>query len=311
LQPIWKFFKERKIRILTDTQLQFTVDYSKLKIFDEYNSKEIKYPLVLSVPHKGTVFPEEFLAHSRCSIDELRSNEDSFADELVKAASDEGIPMIAMNIARSFVDINRDKIELDPTMFYNHPQAHETNLGGRRCRVGLGVIHRITAKNHNIYDGLLDYNEILKRFEQVYDPYHKRLQQLIDKVIKKFGFCMVLDCHSMPSEICSLMQDTTKIDFCLGTLFEQSCPAQMHDVFKQSLENSGYNVADNCPYSGAYITFNYCQPRKGIYTMQMEVNRGLYMDEHVYKKNDGFSKLSNDICKAISALGNFLLDLKK
>lgn len=297
--------------ILADKKLDFKVDYSKLNIFDEYNSKDIKFPMVLSVPHKGMLFPEEFLANSRCGIDELRSNEDSFVDELVKKASDAGIPMVAMNIARSFVDVNRDKIELDPTMFYNHPHANESNIGGRRCRVGLGVIHRITAKNHSIYDDLLDYNEVTERFARVYDPYHKKLQQLIDKVIKKFGFCLVLDCHSMPSEICSLMQDTAKIDFCLGTLFEQSCPAEMHDIFKQQLEEDGYNVADNCPYSGAYITFNYCQPRKGIYTMQMEINRGLYMNERVYKKNNAFSMLSDNICKAILRLGNFLLDFKK
>lgn len=297
--------------ILADKKLDFKVDYSNLNIFDEYNSKDIKFPMVLSVPHKGMLFPEEFLANSRCGIDELRSNEDSFVDELVKKASDAGIPMVAMNIARSFVDVNRDKIELDPTMFYNHPHANESNIGGRRCRVGLGVIHRITAKNHSIYDGLLDYNEVTERFARVYDPYHKKLQQLIDKVIKKFGFCLVLDCHSMPSEICSLMQDTAKIDFCLGTLFEQSCPAEMHDIFKQQLEEDGYNVADNCPYSGAYITFNYCQPRKGIYTMQMEINRGLYMNERVYKKNNAFSILSDNICKAILRLGNFLLDFKK
>lgn len=287
--------------ILADKKLDFKVDYSKLNIFDEYNSKDIKFPMVLSVPHKGMLFPKEFLANSRCGIDELRSNEDSFVDELVKKASDAGIPMVAMNIARSFVDVNRDKIELDPTMFYNHPHANESNIGGRRCRVGLGVIHRITAKNHSIYDGLLDYNEVTERFARVYDPYHKKLQQLIDKVIKKFGFCLVLDCHSMPSEICSLMQDTAKIDFCLGTLFEQSCPAEMHDIFKQQLEEDGYNVADNCPYSGAYITFNYCQPRKGIYTMQMEINRGLYMNERVYKKITHFQYSATTFAKPFCA----------
>lgn len=303
-------FIQEKGNILPDKIIDFSVDYSKLKIFDEFNTKDIKFPMVLSVPHKGSVFPEEFLAHTKYSPEELRCNEDSFVDELVVPASNAGIPMVAMNISRVFVDVNRDKIELDPTMFYNHPQA-DTNAGGRRCRVGLGVIHRITAKNHNIYDGLLNYDEVQERFKNVYDVYHKKLQQLIDKVIKKFGFCMVLDCHSMPSEICSLMQDTNKIDFCLGTLFEQSCPPDMHAIFKDSLSKSGYNVADNCPYSGAFITFNYCQPRKGIYTMQMEINRGLYMNERVYKKNDAFSKLSEDISQAILGLGNFLLDFKK
>ena len=294
---------------MSEKQLDFKIDYKKIKIFDEFNTDNIQYPLVLSVPHKGQYFPEEFLKATSMSISELRKNEDAFVDELVLEASNKGIPMIAMNIARSFIDVNRDKIELDATMFYNHP-SQEPNMG-RRCRLGLGVIHRITVKNHQIYDGLLDYNEVQERFVNVYDVYHKRLQQLIDKCMQKFGFCFVLDCHSMPSEICTLLQDTQKIDFCLGTLFDQSCPSEMHDFFKQGLEQKKYYVSDNCPYSGAYITFNYCQPRRKIYTMQVEINRGLYMDEHCYKKNDVFSKTCGDVSQNIIDFANFLLDFKK
>jgi len=294
---------------MSEKHLDFKVNYKKIKIFDEFNSDNIKYPLVLSVPHKGQYFPEEFLAISSKSPMELRKNEDAFVDELVLTASNQGIPMIAMNIARAFIDVNRDKIEIDPTMFYNHPNPESAM--GRRCRLGLGVIHRITTKNNQIYDGLLNYYEVEERFANVYDVYHKRLQQLIDKCMQKFGFCFVLDCHSMPSEICTLLQDTQKIDFCLGTLFEQSCPSEMHDFFKQGLEQKKYYVSDNCPYSGAYITFNYCQPRRKIYTMQVEINRGLYMDERSYIKNDCFSNICADVSQNIIDFANFLLDFKK
>ena len=294
---------------MSENHLNFTVNYDKLKIFDEVGTDDIRYPLVLSVPHKGQIFPEEFLQTTIVGQAELRRNEDAFVDELVSAAARQGIPMIAMNIARAFVDVNRDKIEIDPTMFYNYP--HPELSMGRRCRVGLGVIHRVTAQNHPIYKGLLDYNEVLARFEKVYDVYHKRLQQLIDKTLKKFGMCFILDCHSMPSEICSLLQNTEKIDFCLGTLFEQSCPEEMHTFFKSGLEEKNYYISDNCPYSGAYITFNYCQPRRKIYTMQMEVNRSLYMDEQCYKKNHCFSTICSDISQNIIGFANFLLDLKK
>ena len=293
---------------MSDCHLDFKIDYRKIKIFDEANTDNIKYPLVLSVPHKGQFFPEEFLKATNLSQTELRRNEDAFVDELVMEASNQGIPMIAMNIARAFIDVNRDKIEIDPTMFYNYPNQEPSV--GRRCRLGLGVIHRITAKNHNIYKGLLDYNEVLERFENIYDVYHKRLQQLIDKCLQKFGFCFVLDCHSMPSEICNLLQDTQKIDFCLGTLFDQSCPDEMHAFFKKGLEAKNYYVSDNCPYSGAYITFNYCQPRRKIYTMQMEVNRGLYMNERLFKKNNQFSNTCKNISDNISDFAKFLLDFK-
>ena len=293
---------------MPENHLNFKIDYGKIKIFDEYNTENINFPLVLSVPHKGQFFPEEFLHATAVSQTELRKNEDAFVDELVMTASQQGIPMIAMNIARSFIDINRDKMEIDPTMFYNYPQQEMTM--GRRCRLGLGVIHRITAKNHPIYKGLLNYQEVQERFKNVYDVYHKRLQQLIDKTLKKFGMCFVLDCHSMPSEICSLLQETQRIDFCLGTLFDQSCPKEMQQFFKKGLEKKDYYISENSPYSGAYITFNYCQPRRKIYTMQMEVNRGLYMDEHSFKKNSGFSIACDDVSENIIEFANFLLDFK-
>ena len=294
---------------MSQNHIDFRVDYKKIKVFDEANTDNIAYPLVLSVPHKGQIFPEEFMQATSMSRNELRKNEDAFVDELVMEASNQGIPMIAMNVARSFIDVNRDKMEIDPTMFYNYPNPEPSM--GRRCRLGLGVIHRITAKNHPIYNGLLDYEEAKERFDKVYDAYHKRLQQLIDKCLQKFGRCFVLDCHSMPSEICSLLQDTQKIDFCLGTLFDQSCPEEMHGFFKKGLEEKDYYVSDNCPYSGAYITFNYCQPRRKIYTMQMEVNRGLYMSERTYKKKACFSDVCSNISQNIISFANFLLDFEK
>lgn len=294
---------------MTDNHLDLQIDYQKIKIFDERNTDIIKYPVVLSVPHKGQVFPEEFWQATTVSYNELRKNEDAFVDELVIKASDAGIPMIAMNVARAFIDVNRDKMEIDPTMFYNYP--HPELSMGRRCRLGLGVIHRITARNHPIYNGLLNYDEVQSRFTNVYDVYHKRLQQLIDKCLKKFGMCFVLDCHSMPSEICTLLQETQRIDFCLGTLFDQSCPPEIKEFFKNGLQQKNYYISDNSPYSGAYITFNYCQPRRKIYTMQVEINRGLYMDEHSYKKNDCFSNVCEDLSQNIIDFSHFLLDLKK
>ena len=290
--------------------IDFKVNYKKLKIFEEYNTDEILYPLVLTSPHSGQVFPEEFLQAVKMPLKALRSNEDSFVDELVRPASDKGIPLLAMNISRAFIDANRDKIEIDPNMYYDYPQQAEVQ-GGIRCRVGLGAVHRINANRENIYDGLLSFAEVQKRIECVYDAYHKRLQQLIDKTLKKFGICFVLDCHSMPSKICSIMQEDKAIDFCIGTLFDQSCPTAMSDFMQHSLENKGYKVVMNCPYSGAFITFNYCQPRKNIHTMQLEMNRSLYMAENSQKKNNNFQSLSNDLADSIVSFAKFLLDFKK
>ena len=93
---------------MAEKHIDFKVNYRKLRIFEECNTSEIKFPMVLSAPHCGQFFPEEFLNAVKMDINELRSNEDSFVDELVRPASDAGIPMISMNINRAFVDVNRD-----------------------------------------------------------------------------------------------------------------------------------------------------------------------------------------------------------
>ena len=151
----------------------------------------------------------------------------------------------------------------------------------------------------------------MERNEHVYEPYHKRLKQLVDKCVRKFGFCLLIDCHSMPSMICNIMDDEKALDFCLCTLFDESCPTQMSEFLSRFLEQFNYRVEFNRPYAAAYITFNYCQPRKNIYTLQLEINRGLYMDEKKLAKNTVFQQVSSNICQSIIELGNFLLDFKK
>jgi len=106
------------------------------------------------------------------------------------------------------------------------------------------------------------------------------------------------------------MQDNRQIEFCLGTLFEQSCSSEIIEFMSHHLEQK-YNISLDCPYSGAFISFNYCQPRKKISTLQIEINRSLYEDEAVYKKNANFQYVSSDICDSVIALANFLLDFKK
>ena len=288
--------------------IDFTVDYSKLNLMDEFNTDELNFPLILSVPHSGTVFPEEFLSHVKPDMMTLRRNEDIFVKDLLETSiKQEKIPAICLNIARAFIDVNRAKLELDPGMFYDYPKD-DLGLNQQRSRYGLGIIHKITADSQPIYDGLISYKEADQRIKKVYDPYHNRLKQLTAKTIEKFGFCLVLDCHSMPSKICSIISESPRIDICLGNLFEQSCPNRISFFVENEFAKREYYVAKNRPYSGAFITFNYCEPRKKCYTLQLEINREIYADEERMKINDNFQRVSYDISKVINNLAHFLLD---
>ena len=192
--------------------IDFTVDYNKLDILTEFNTKDIKYPLLLSIPHCGTVFPEEFLKNINHDISVLRKNEDIHVkDLLLPAITEGGVTALCLNISRSFIDVNRAKVELDPNMFYDYPKE-DLGLNQQRSRYGLGIIHKVTAESQPIYNGLLSYKEAEERIKNVYDLYHKKMNDLIAKITKKFGFCLVLDCHSMPSKICSIISESPRID---------------------------------------------------------------------------------------------------
>ena len=64
----------------------------------------------------------------------------------------------------------------------------------------------------------------------------------------------------------------------------------------------------NVPYSGAFTTFNYCQPRRKIYTLQLEINRSIYADEKTFEKNTCFQNVSLDTSASIHDLAKKILD---
>ncbi len=283
--------------------------HTDLKIYDIYEEESLKYPLILSIPHSGRIFPPSFAQMTNLEKNELRSSEDLYVDELLSPLFDKGYAAIVMNITRSFIDVNRDIIEIDDHMFKDYP-ADKITFENNRCRSGYGLIHRITSTGKPIYNSLLSYKEVQERIKSIYVTYHKALKQLCANCLQKFGYGVLLDCHSMPSKICSIMGDDTKIDICLGDLFLQSCPRELTELFKDLLTKKGYAVAKNVPYSGAYTTFHYCEPREKMYTLQLELNRALYTDEHTLEKNTAYLKLQNDLCDCVSQFAKYLADYK-
>ncbi len=287
-----------------------TYDGLAISTIEQLNTENLCFPIVLSVPHSGIILPKELTDNTELSEQELLSSCDFFVDELVQKASEKGIALIKNNIARVFVDVNRDKNEIDKSMFFNYPDKTDL-VGGNRCRVGLGLIHRVAQQNKAVYNKLLDYRNVEKRITEIYNPYHKALKTAVDNCVNKFGFCLLIDCHSMPSKICTILDEIKPVDICLGTLFGESCPTEFVNKAVQSLETFNYRVEQDRPYSGAFISFHFCQPRQNAYTLQLEINRSLYMDEQKHTKNKQFQQVAESIENFIVSLGHFLLDFKK
>jgi N-formylglutamate amidohydrolase len=253
-------------------------------------------PLVLASPHSGTNYPPDLIAASRLDPLNLRRSEDSYVDEIFGAGPDLGAPMLKARFARAYLDPNREPFELDPTMFED-ALPDFVNRHSPRVRVGLGTIARVVASGEEIYARKLRFAEALQRIERLYRPYHNALTQLVEATRSRFGFYLLLDCHSMPST--TLPQrgglGRGRVDIVLGDCHGTSCDPIVADTAQHILVDKGYAVVRNAPYAGGFTTTHYGKPNDGGHCLQIEIGRGLYMDERSYERKPFFAQLTKDM----------------
>jgi N-formylglutamate amidohydrolase len=261
--------------------------------------------MVVASPHSGTHYPAEFLAASRLDPVALRRSEDSFIDEIFSAAPGLGAPLLRATFPRAYVDPNREPYELDPAMFADTLPGY-VNTRSPRVAAGLGTIARVVATGREIYRDKLRAADALDRIHAVYQPYHGALRRLIAETRGNFGCCVLVDAHSMPSVGGPMDADAgrARVDMILGDVHGASCAGVVTDTAERALRGMGYAVTRNNPYSGGFTTQNYGRPRRGVHALQIEINRGLYMDEEtIARKADAVARLKRDMRAVLAALG--------
>jgi N-formylglutamate amidohydrolase len=264
-------------------------------------------PIIFNSPHSGSVYPAEFLEASRIDLVALRRSEDSFMDELIGDLSDRGFPVVRVNFPRSYVDVNREPYELDPRMF-NGRLPSFANTRSMRVAGGLGTIPRVVGDGQEIYRERLTVDDALSRIEALYKPYHRALRRLINKAHQAFGTVIVVDCHSMPSVGVS-RDEPRRPDVVIGDRYGTSCAPLLPDMVEETMRGLGYSVGRNKPYAGGFITEHYGNPASGLHTIQLELNRAIYMDERRRERGPRFAQVAIDfaaLAEAIAAvpLGN-------
>jgi N-formylglutamate amidohydrolase len=272
--------------------------------FDLRLPAEQTLPFVFASPHSGTAYPESFLHLSRLDRQTLRRSEDSFVDELFGAAPDLGAPLLRALFPRSYVDPNREPFELDPAMFEEDLPPY-VNAASPRVAAGLGTIARVVANGQEIYGRKLSFVEARARIEACWRPYHDALANVVRSTRRRYGHCVLIDCHSMPSVGGPMERDAgrERVDFVLGDCFGSSCAPHVIDRVERILVRLGYRVARNTPYSGGFVTQHYGRTGDGIHALQIEVNRALYMNESLIERSRGFKPLRDDLTALIRELG--------
>ena len=282
------------------------------KILETFTIKYPEFlnsPNVYAFPHSGTYYFKSFIEQTHLDLLNLRKSEDFYVDELFNESNIYGSSSIKANYPRSFLDLNREPYELDQSMFED-TLPNYINSNSKRVAIGLGTIPKIVSINKEIYKNKIKWNDIQSRIEKIYFPYHAALKQLLIKSKYNFGYSLLIDCHSMPSnsEFYNL-NDFELPDIILGDVYGKSCDPSITSLIENILRKQGYNILRNKFYSGGFCTRNYGRPAENMHAIQIEINRSLYIDETSYIKKNNFKKIKTDISDLIRELSNNQLPL--
>jgi N-formylglutamate amidohydrolase len=263
-------------------------------------------PLVLDSPHSGCRFPSDFDAVVG-ELD-LRDGEDCFVDQLYMPATELGIPLLAAEFPRTYLDNNRHAGDIDLELIEGGRWPHEFVPSGKAA-IGKALLWRTLDDGRAIYGRRLTVDEVVGRIGRVHAPYHGALRQLIDAAHARFGEVFHINCHSMNSVAGKMGEGgegTERADFVLGDRDHTTCDPAFTEFVRRALSSMGYAVAVNDPYKGVELVRAYSDPARGRHSLQVEINKRLYMDEERCLPNEGYAALQRDLATLVEAIRDFI-----
>jgi N-formylglutamate deformylase len=263
-------------------------------------------PLLLDSPHSGTFYPEDFASSARLSL--LRTAEDTHVERLFANAVHIGATLLVANYPRAYVDCNRRADDIDPLLL-NEPWPNESHVS-EKSKLGYGLIWRKLDSGVEVYDRRLSAAEIQSRIDRVYRPYWGALCSEADHLHQKFGVLYHLNCHSMPARATHashLPFGTPHADIVLGDRDGTSCDRALVELMASSFKAAGLSVKINDPYKGVEIVRAMGNAAHKKHSIQIEINRALYMDENTRETHRGFAELQQSIDKMLRTVAAYVL----
>ncbi len=264
-------------------------------------------PLLFDSPHSGTYYPEDF--GGALDLPTLRKNEDTWVNELYGVATRHGATWLEALFSRNYIDLNRNATDIDPELVeIPYPGAQPSG----NCLLGRGLLWRLmpTEEGEPIYNRRLSVTEIKARIENYHRPYHALLKQQLQQLHRECDQVWHINCHSM-SSVSGLMSldgraGVRRPDFVLGDHDGTSCEPEFTRFVHQTLQDMGYQVTENKPYKGQELTSAYSRPALGFNSLQIEINKKLYMSEATREKNDGFYILRDNLERLIKQVAQYV-----
>jgi N-formylglutamate deformylase len=262
-------------------------------------------PVVFDSPHSGTVYPENF--RPAVAIAALRPAEDTFVDDLYDAAPEMGAALLEALFPRLYIDPNRAETDMDP-VHVEGPWDGPPLRPGPKAQLGQGLVWMRRPPGLPVYDGKIAADDLRARIETYHRPYHAALRRMLDGTADRFGGYYHINCHSMPAVATAMSAEpegSVRPDFVLGTRDGTTTGPELVDCVRAYLSGRGCDVRVDHWYKGVEIVRLAGDPARGRHSLQIEINRRLYMDEQRIAKSAGYADMKATITGLIGELRRF------
>ncbi|MGH7617818.1 MAG: N-formylglutamate amidohydrolase [Gemmatimonadaceae bacterium] len=258
-------------------------------------------PLLYDSPHSGRLYPADFTLGA--PLLDVRRGEDAYVDELLADSPAEGATLLTATYPRCYIDVNRDARDIDAALLAE-PWPEPLAPSEKTAR-GLGLIRRFVVPGVEAQGRLLTVRDVRARIDDAYRPYHAALDTLVHELHERFGAVWHVDWHSMKSVGNTMTPDgegASRADFVVSDRRGASAAPRVTGLVADTLRAFGYSVSVNDPYTGGTIVQRVGRPADGVHSVQIEINRRLYLDELAVEKTAGFPALAERLTALTRAL---------
>lgn len=239
--------------------------------------------IIINIPHSSTFIPENFLKRLKINQENLKQELELLTDLYTEDLfTNKSCNIIKADVSRIVCDMERFRDDKKETM----------------SRVGMGAIYTKTSNG----DELIEYDDAYKSriLSEFYDVYHKKFENTTNKVLKEYGRCVIIDCHSFSTELLRRlgMEHSDSPDICIG-YEKEFVDMDILNTLKMHFEKCGLSVNFNYPYTGSIVPNKYYAKKDSrVKSLMIEVNKLLYLDENNHK-NANYQRIKDIIQEAI------------
>lgn len=260
---------------------------------------DARLPVLLSVPHAGTDYPDWLLRDARAGRPSLEPLEDPLVDRLVWRATALGIGAVVARAPRAAIDCNRAPTEMIDALGSQLPPGADP---GPRARGGLGLVPSRTPRHGQLWRQALTAEVVEQRKSEAWTPYHALVEREIAALRRRHGEVLLLDVHSMPP------RDPHLPRLVIGDRHGRTAARWLGDLARRTAEDAGYRTAFNEPYAGGYVVERHGCPASGVHALQLEIDRHCYLKRDLRTPGPGFDATARLLERLARTLGEALRD---